>query len=672
MLFLLFLTLLLSLSRCIDAETRKEFLLETTTLPSDLNFMPSLSNGHLGFTVFGDAIFVNGVYNGQKGNSRRARLPNWINISATIYEANNSILDPMHNNITYVMNLSDGYFQWSTNMTDRGIVLQQRVYAHRFYNRALIYELLVERQTTKETVTINLQCNPGSETDAFDLVPMNVNENEQNIKVIRATTKEVEHKLFQPHSTEVYIAFSDDLPERQQLLKMDIGQERLRYRFAVTVDINKQVALEELHEVMSNRQEKLFDKHCSNWRAFWNNFSIDVKGHLELSQIINAGIFYMASSLPSIASNMPNNPYFGLSPTGLARGQLDADYEGHNFWDTEIWMLPVVTQMHNGWSKELFNYRLDHLHGAIYNANITGFEGARFPWESAFTGTEVTNPCCPEVAKQEIHISADIVIALQGFYETTFDRTWLCSTAWPLACEIATFLVSRTEFNLKTNKYHILDVMGPDEDHEHVDDNVYTNVAVQKALRFASYVQSQCSANSNHTSVDWLDLANNMFILYDPENDFHPQYSGYKTGEQIKQADTILLGYPVHFEMNNSTRHNDLKLYENVTRQSGPAMTWSMFAINFFEIGLMNKADFYFLKGYRKYVRPEFKVWSETEIGFNGSTNFLTGIGGFLQSIIFGYAGIQFEMRDNITQMSIRNPATLPGTNELNISGWNN
>lgn len=85
----------------------------------------------------------------------------------------------------------------------------------------------------------------------------------------------------------------------------------------------------------------------------------------------------MASSLPSVATNKPNKQYFGLSPTGLARGQLDADYEGHNFWDTEIWMLPVVTQMHNGWSKELFNYRLSHIQGAIYNANRTGFLGAR-------------------------------------------------------------------------------------------------------------------------------------------------------------------------------------------------------------------------------------------------------------------------------------------------------
>lgn len=112
--------------------------------------------------------------------------------------------------------------------------------------------------------------------------------------------------------------------------------------------------------------------------------------------------------------------------------------------------------------------------------------------------------------------------------------------------------------------------MGPDEDHEHVTDNVYTNVAFQKAFKFAryqikyfpkiiehiylknycSYTQSQCSPNSNHSSMDWLQHADNMFILYDSVNDFHPQHLGYQPGEEIKQADAILLGYPLQLKMN--------------------------------------------------------------------------------------------------------------------------
>lgn len=67
---------------------------------------------------------------------------------------------------------------------------------------------------------------------------------------------------------------------------------------------------------------------------------------------------------------------------------------------------------------------------------------------------------------------------------------------------------------------------------------------------YCSYTQSQCSPNSNHSSMDWLQHADNMFILYDSVNDFHPQHLGYQPGEEIKQADAILLGYPLQLKMN--------------------------------------------------------------------------------------------------------------------------
>lgn len=80
----------------------------------------------------------------------------------------------------------------------------------------------------------------------------------------------------------------------------------------------------------------------------------------------------------------------------------------------------------------------------------------RFPWESAFTGTEVTNDCCPEVAKQQIHISADVAVALEQLYATLHDGKWLCTVAWPLLQEIANFLVSRVNWNNITRQFHLL------------------------------------------------------------------------------------------------------------------------------------------------------------------------------------------------------------------------
>lgn len=115
-------------------------------LPDDLNFMPSLSNGHLGFTIFGDAIYMNGVYNGQKGDSRRARLPNWLNVTAHILNDQTKKFYPP-DNVEYSMNLYEGVFQWIEEYKNLNMTLKQRVYAHRYFNRALIYEMILRAQT---------------------------------------------------------------------------------------------------------------------------------------------------------------------------------------------------------------------------------------------------------------------------------------------------------------------------------------------------------------------------------------------------------------------------------------------------------------------------------------------------------------------------------------------
>lgn len=111
------------------------------SLPSDLNFMPSLANGHLGYTVFGDAIFMNGVYNGAGGNSKRARIPNWLNISVELCDHFGCLGSNAASNISYEMDLQEGYFRYRTRYAAIGVTLEQRTYPHRYYTRALVYEV---------------------------------------------------------------------------------------------------------------------------------------------------------------------------------------------------------------------------------------------------------------------------------------------------------------------------------------------------------------------------------------------------------------------------------------------------------------------------------------------------------------------------------------------------
>ncbi|KAI8125500.1 Protein-glucosylgalactosylhydroxylysine glucosidase [Lucilia cuprina] len=598
------------------------------SLPDDLNFMPSLSNGHLGFTVFGDAIYINGVYNGYKGNSRRARLPNWLNVTAHILNTQtNSYFQ--HNSIEYSMNLYEGVYEWVKEYKCLNLVLKQRFYAHRYFNRALVYETIVTRKTTSEPITIELHQNPGPNTQAFDVIFENSDAN--NIKMVKATTKILENEDFQPNRTSLYVAFSDNFQNDKKILKLNSDQKYLYYRFVLTADLKKSVALTEIQNVHSLHANDLLEKHTMKWQEFWNEFEINVEDNMELD-VVN----WMLTMKAII---------FGILKYGCCQLIALSTYK-------ELYIM----QTKRDTPEQDF---LGKVHILVQKPPI--HVALKWPRRnSSFS----------------IHISADIAVALKQFYATTYNHDWLCDTAWPLVREIAKFLQSRVTWMKKTKKFHIQNVMGPDEDHENVDDNVYTNVVFKQAFEFARFTHLTCDPNANVSSLDWLNIANNIFILYDNVLDYHPQHDGYKPGDQVKQADTILLGYPLQYPMQKFvqklcilTRLNDLRMYENVTRRSGPAMTWSMFAINYLDVDLPSKAGEYFEKAYREYVRPQFKVWSETKLGFEGSANFLTGIGGFIQAIIHGYGGIRFQLENNLSKMIIKHTYLMNNTKQLTIKG---
>lgn len=201
----------------------------------------------------------------------------------------------------------------------------------------------------------------------------------EDYRLLRGRTKVREFEKFQPEVHEIYAMFSESLEQPLQL-DWPVWKPEMQHRIVICIDRQQSVALKELQDVLKLNEVELLQTQINAWQAFWDKeFSIEIAGNasLELSRIVNAGIFYLASSLPSPSSNQPNEPYYGLSPTGLARGNLEADYQGHNFWDTEIWMLPVVTQFGYSYGNLLFDYRYRHLQGARYNANATGYKGAR-------------------------------------------------------------------------------------------------------------------------------------------------------------------------------------------------------------------------------------------------------------------------------------------------------
>lgn len=183
---------------------------------------------------------------------------------------------------------------------------------------------------------------------------------------------------------------------------------------------------------------------------------------------------------------------------------------------------------------------------------------------------------------------------------------------------------------------------------------------------FASCICAKLNATKYSHNERWSEIASKIHLLYDPQLDYNPQYEGYSLPTAIKQADVVLLGYPLQYaNIKRNTRKNNLIFYENVTRSTGPAMTWSMHAIGYLDIG-EQPTEKLFNRTYAPYVRKPFYVWTENmEGGQESANNFITGAGGFLQMIMYGYAGI----RINSDSMTIVTPTLPPRTNKLKLNG---
>lgn len=141
--------------------------------------------------------------------------------------------------------------------------------------------------------------------------------------------------------------------------------------------VQTQIIVFSLHIAILLPNEVLVSSHARAWNTFWEDFDVKVEGSDEIETAIHASLFYLANSLPAPRTRQQANQFYGLSPSGLGRGALLKDYQGHSFWDTETWMLPSLNVIDPRYTRSLLSYRFNGLRAAMDNANNTGFDGAR-------------------------------------------------------------------------------------------------------------------------------------------------------------------------------------------------------------------------------------------------------------------------------------------------------
>jgi trehalose/maltose hydrolase-like predicted phosphorylase len=367
--------------------------------------------------------------------------------------------------------------------------------------------------------------------------------------------------------------------------------------------------------------ERLKNQHTAAWAKLWDTGDIIVEGDPAVTRDIRFALYHLYSFARAGTA-------YSLSPMGLS----GLGYNGHVFWDTELWMYPPLLMLQPEIARSLLEYRYERLDAAIQNAKAHGYEGAMFPWESADDGSEET-PVWALTGPFQHHITGCIGWAFWKYYQVTGDKDWLRERGWPVLENVAKFWASRVD-RKGPGTYDILNVIGANEWEENIDNNAFTNGMAITSLRYAAAAARELGLEPD---PDWEHVADNIPILRFPDGT--TKENATYQGQVIKQADVNLLAYPLDIVSDPAQIRKDLDYYNERMSPDGPAMGSAILAILYNRLGDSDKAAAIFSDSYKKNEVPPFGVIAETAGGTN--PYFATGAGGMLQAVLSGFGGLR-------------------------------
>ena len=435
-----------------------------------------------------------------------------------------------------------------------------------------------------------------------------------------------------------------------------------------------QWSMEHLRDAVTKGAESAVWAHVSAWESRWKATDIEIEGDDSLQQALRFAAYHLISA----ANTDDTRVSIG------ARTLSGAGYKGHVFWDTEIYMVPFFIFTHPRAARALLEYRYHTLDAARRKARASGFRGAMYPWESADTGDETTpkavfmpNGELLETlnAEMEVHVTADIAFAIWQYWHNTGDDEFLVRYGAEIMLESARFWASRGAIE-NDGFYHIRHVIGPDEYHENVDDDAYTNLMASWNLRRAAEAAKFLEEHSPRSWQDlaaqlqlsgeeistWPKLAAAMFVPFDRKTRIYEQFSGYFDKEAIdlrsyeprsaamdtilgheriqktnivKQADVVLATFLLWDEIGSEVSAANFRYYEPRTGH-GSSLSPSIHALIAARIGDTERAQ--------SYLKQAAEIDLGNNMGNAASGVHAAALGGLWQAVVFGIAGIRTHL----------------------------
>lgn len=281
-------------------------------------------------------------------------------------------------------------------------------------------------------------------------------------------------------------------------------------------------------------------------------------------------------------------------------------------------MAPSLLSLFPDYALNILNFRSRLLPAAQAVAREYNLSGALWPWIVGRYGNETgVGPAY----NYEYHLNNDIALLAYQYYASTGNTTWFDQLGWPLMENVAEMWATQVRYNSTTGKYNTFNETGPDEYANHVDDEAFTNAGINVILKHAIELGKSRGFN---VSSNWTDIANNITILTAPSG-IVLEFEGYNATVAVKQADVVLMTYPLEYSRSSTAALQDLDFYALATSPAGPGMTYGMYSIIAAELSPIGCSSFtYLLAASQPYSRAPFYQFSEQtsdDYATNGGTN---------------------------------------------------
>ena len=483
------------------------------------------------------------------------------------------------------------------------------------------------------------------------------------------------------------------------------------YRFALqpteTVEFNRVIAIFTsrdttdpaaaaralLANCLPSSFEAEFHLHAEVWRRFWSKADLSYGEGIARTQAQRFNLYHLR-----IAAGDDSRISI---PAKALSGRA---YEGHVFWDSEIFMFPFLLYSEPELARNILLYRFNTLDGARSRARGLGYRGASYAWESTLSGSDVT-PKSLLVAgneaeipiftgDQEIHVTADVAYAVSKYWDATLDIDFLGKYGAEILAETARFWISRV--SRRADAFYLTGVVGPDEYHHDVEDNAYTNWMARFNLEQAALLCALLrERNSNSFERlaskialqdseirEWHATASRLFVPQADSRGIIEQFRGFhqlsavklpeverhhapvsrllkwnavNSVKLVKQADVLMIPFLFPDRLPEAVIRANYEYYEPLT-DHGSSLSSCVHGAIAARIGCRDDAIRYWEKGLYFDLT---NAMSNTGLGIHAAA-----IGGTWQALVFHFLGVEFTSRGPRVRYPDRARALL-GTNDI-------